>query len=151
MSDPSHPEHQPEHKVFDISHPEGRMNWIVFDFWPIMLFVVLFLVMVALPLTLSGFLHNPFSSADVVWAGYGLAIFLAFVLALAIFIVAPGFIMPYTLLLAIYALILAEGTRAWTVGGTPWGNSAAILFLTYVLFAWLVLFNANRNARKSGL
>lgn len=151
MSNSSHSDQQPEHKVFDISHPEGRMNWVFFDFWPIMLFVLVFIIMNALPLTLSGFLTNPFSAADVVWGGYGLGLLVAFALALVIFIVAPGFIMPYTLLLAIYALILAEGTRAWTVGGTPWGSSIGILFLTYGLFAWLVLFNANRSARKSGL
>lgn len=149
-----HTEEHPAHKVFEVDNAEGRMNWVFFDFWPIMYFVVYFLLMMAIPLTLSGMMHNPFSSADAVWPGYGLLLFAEFVLALIIFILAPYFVMPYLVIVTIYGLILAEQGRAWKVGfisdGThTWMISMiAILFLTYVLAGWFVLFKADRNEKR---
>ena len=158
MVDQKHTEgHVPAHLEFDTSHVEGRMNWIVFEFWPIMLWVGVFLLMIAVPLTLSGMLHNPFSSADVVWPGYGLLLIMEFVLALIIFILAPRLIMPYLLLVSIYGLIAAERGEAWRIGFVSDGqnlwmiNNIAILFLTYVLVGWFIVFQDDRNSRKQRL
>jgi len=145
----------PAHKEFEIDNAEGRMNWVFFDFWPIMFFMCLFLLMVALPLTLSGMLHNPFSSADVVWGGYGLLLVLEFVVALIIFILNPYLLMPYFVLITVYGLIAAEHGKAWTAGfandgfGHIWMvNNGSILFLIYTLVGWFVLFKADRNEKR---
>lgn len=158
MADKAHSgaEHHPAHKEFDTSHPEGRMNWVVFEFWPIMLWVGVFLLMNAIPLTLSGMLRNPFSSADFVWPGYGLLLICEFVLALIIFIVAPRAIMPYMALVAIYGLIAAEQGKAWQVGWVSDGqhtwmiSNIAILFLTYVAAGWFAVWRDDVNSQKKG-
>lgn len=146
MSEP-HDEHQ-HGPVFDTLKAEGRLNWIFFDFWPIMIFVAAFALMCSIPIVLSGMLHNPFSAADVVWWGYGLLLLGMFMGALALFIVAPRFTGVYTLLVSIYFLVMAEHFHAWTVGGTPWGNSIAILFLTYALIANLIFMRADQQPRR---
>lgn len=147
-------QHGDEHQhgpVFDTLKAEGRLNWIFFDFWPIMIFVAAFSLMCTIPIVLSGMLHNPFSAADVVWWGYGLLILAMFLGALGLFIVAPRFTGVYTLLVSIYGLVMAERFHAWTVGNMPWGNSIAILFLTYAVIANLVFMRADRAPRKSHL
>ncbi|HEY9686295.1 MAG TPA: hypothetical protein V6C52_04895 [Coleofasciculaceae cyanobacterium] len=158
MADKKHPEaHQPAHVEFDTSHAEGRLNWIFFEFWPIMIFVVVFLLMNAVPLTLSGLLHNPFSSSDVVWSGYGLLLIAEFVVALIIFIVAPRAIMPYMMLVSAYGLIAAEQGKAWKVGFVSDGqhewmiNNGSILFLAYVAVAWFLVWRDDVGAKKERL
>lgn len=156
------------HKVVKADSAEGRLNYVFFEFWPIMWFVCYFLAMISLPLTLSGLMHNPFSSSDSVWAGYGLLIILEFVLGLAVFILAPRLVMPYFLLVIIYGLILAEWHpisqnyapghhihSAWQAGwindgfGHTWMISVpAILFLTYFFVAWFVMMQGDRNDRR---
>jgi hypothetical protein len=148
----AHQQGEPHHgPVFDVTNAEGRMNWVFYDFWPIMIWVGVFIIMCSLPVVLSGMLHNPFSAADVVWWGYGLLIAAVFLGALAVFIVAPRFAGIYTLLVSIYGLVLAERFQAWTIGNTPWGSSIAILFLTYVLIGNLVFMQAGRAPKKSRL
>lgn len=146
MADVQHSDHQPAHIEFNTATTEGRMNWIFFEFWPIMVWVGAFILMIALPLTLSGVLHNPFSASDVVWSGYGLLIALEFLVALAIFIVAPRAILPYMLLLSVYGLIAAENGKAWQAGFVSDGqhmwliSNIAILFLVYLITGWFALW-----------
>jgi hypothetical protein len=135
-------------KEFDTSHAEGRLNWVLYDFWPIMIWVAVFAIMCAVPIVMSGSLHGAFSAADVVWWGYGLVILAVMCGALGIFIVFPRFTGVYTLLVSIYYLIMAERFRAWEVGGTPWGNSITILFLAYVLVGNLVFMQADRPEKR---
>jgi hypothetical protein len=157
MAETKHPEHAPAHKEFDTGNAEGRMNWVFFEFWPIMIWVVVFLLMCGLPLTLSGMLHNPFSSSDVVWGGYGLMLFAEFAVALAIFILAPRFIMPYFLLISVYGLIAAEKGRAWQAGWISDGvhtwmiSNIAILFLTYVVVGWFLVFQDDHHSSRKAL
>ncbi len=155
MADHKHPEGQPAHIEFDTSNAEGRMNWVFFEFWPIMIWVAVFVLMCALPLTLSGMLHNPFSASDVVWPGYGLLLATEFVLALIIFILFPRLVMPYFTLITIYGLIAAEQGKAWQAGwvndgaGHTWMiSNIAILFLTYVLVGWFVMVRDDMASRK---
>jgi hypothetical protein len=151
MSDKHQADSHHHGPVFDTANAEGRMNWVFYDFWPIMIFVALFILMCMLPIVLSGLMHNPFSAADVVWWGYGLLVAAMFLGALALFIVAPYFAGVYTLLVSIYGLVMAERFHAWTVGGMPWGSSIAILFLTYALIANLIFMQADRASKKSRL
>lgn len=136
------------HLFFDISNPDGRWNWFLMEFWPMILMAAFFLIMMAFPLTLSGMLHNPFSSADIVWGGYGLLLILEFIGAVAIVCLCPSWLGIYMFFLALWSLGFAEGNRAWFAGNTPWGNSITILFLTYVAIGNLVFFNALRSQRK---
>jgi len=153
-----HHESHGAHHDFDISNPEGRWNWFFKEFWPIMIPATFFLVMNAIPLTLSGALHNPFSSADVVWAGYGLLLIAEFLGAVAIICLAPRFLGLYMLLLSIYGLVYAEKWGAWRAGWVNDGmhhtwmiNSISILFLTYVAIGNLVFLNSLRNQKKAAL
>lgn len=152
----NHPEHHEEHH-FDISTPGGRFTWFFKEFWPIILPASCFLIMNALPLTLSGMMHNYFSSSDVVWGGYGLLLITEFLLAVAIVCLAPHLLGVYMLLLSIYALVTAENGHAWTAGFISDGhntwmiNTISILFLTYMAIGNLVFLNALRNQRKSRL
>lgn len=154
---PNQHESHEAHHDFDISNPEGRMSWFFKEFWPIMIPASFFLFMNAIPLTLSGAMHNPFSSADVVWGGYGILLIAEFLLAVAIIALAPRFLGIYMLILSIYSLIFAESGRAWTAGFISDGrhtwmiSTIGILFLTYVLIGNLVFMNALRNQRKAAL
>jgi hypothetical protein len=143
--------HHAHPQVFDASSAEGRMNWVFYDFWPIMIWVGVFILMCSIPIVLSGMLHNPFSAADVVWWGYGLLIGAVFLGALGLFIVLPQFVAPYVLLVAIYYLIAAEHFKAWAAGGMPWGNTITILFLTYALIGNLIFLRAGFRKKKSRL
>jgi hypothetical protein len=111
----------------------------------------------AVPLTLSGLLHNPFSSSDVVWSGYGLLLIAEFVVALIIFIIAPRAIMPYMMLVSAYGLIAAEQGKAWKVGFVSDGrhewmiNNASILFLAYVAVAWFLVWRDDVGSKKERL
>jgi hypothetical protein len=134
--------------VFDTSNAEGRMNWVFFDFWPIMIWVAVFSLMCAIPIVLSGMLHGAFSASDVIWWGYGLVILLVMLGALAMFIVLPRFVGTYVLLVSIYYLVMAQRFDAWRVGGTPWGSSIAIIFLTYVLVGNIIFMQADRPQKR---
>ncbi len=153
----NHSESHQAHHDFDINNPEGRMNWFFQEFWPIMIPATFFLFMCAIPLTLSGALHNPFSSADVVWGGYGLLLIFEWLVAVVIVCLVPHILGLYMLLLGIYSLICAEHGHAWTAGFISDGrhtwmiSTIAILFLTYVLIGNLVFMNALRNQRKAAL
>ncbi|HEY9745811.1 MAG TPA: hypothetical protein V6C99_06295 [Oculatellaceae cyanobacterium] len=151
-------EHETHHPTFNVTNAEGRFNWFFREYWPIIVPCALFLLMNAIPLTLSGMMRNPFSSADVVWAGYGLLLILEFVVAIAIVCLAPSFLGVYMLLLAIYSLIAAEQGKAWTVGFLNDGahhtwmvNSIAILFLAYVLIGNLVFMRGHAAEKKRAL
>jgi hypothetical protein len=155
MSNHPDPHHEGHH--FDVSNAEGRFQWFFKEFWPIILPGSCFLLMCAIPLTLSGMLHNYFSASDVVWGGYGLLLIVEFLVAVAIVCLLPHLLGVYLLLLAIYGLVLAESGNAWTVGFLSDGhntwmiNSISILFLTYVAIGNLVFLNVLRNQRKSRL
>lgn len=140
-----------EHQVFDVSRPGGRMKWIFAEFWTLILFGFLFLLMCALPLTLSHFMHNPFSSADTVWPAYGALLFAEFLAALAICFVAPAWLGPYMLLLAVYSLIAAEQGKAWQITGMPWGSGIALLFLMYLVAGLWVFWKAGLDEKKRRL
>ncbi len=152
----NHPEHHEGHH-FDVSNAEGRFQWFFKEFWPIILPATCFLLMNAIPLTLSGILHNPFSASDVVWGGYGLLLIVEFLVAVAIVCLCPHLLGAYMLLLSIYGLVAAENGHAWTAGFVSDGqhtwmiNSISILFLTYVAVGNLVFLNSLRNERKSRL
>lgn len=154
---PNQHESHEAHHDFDISNPEGRMSWFFKEFWPIMIPASFFLFMNALPLTLSGAMHNPFSSADAVWAGYGVLLIAEFLVAVAIIALAPRFLGVYMLLLGIYSLIFAESGKAWKAGFVSDGlhswmiSPVAILVLTYFLIGNLVFMNSLRNQKKAAL
>lgn len=142
---------------FDVSNAEGRFYWFFREFWPIMIPATFFLFMNAIPLTLSGLLHNPFSSADIVWGGYGLLLIAEFLVAAVIVCLCPHLLGAYMLLLSIYGLVTAEHFHAWKAGFLSDGkhtwmiNSVSIVFLSYVAVGNLVFLNALRNQRKSRL
>ncbi len=146
MSHP--PENHGDHQSFDTSNTEGRMNWVFFEFWPVMIWVVVLILICSLPILFSQTLHNPYSSSDVVWWGYSILVGAVFLVSLGLFIVAPRFVAPFTLLVIIYYLIAAEQFKAWTVGNMPWGSSIAILFLTYALIANLIFLKTGAPVKK---
>lgn len=154
---PSNHESHQTHEDFDITNPEGRITWFFRDFWPIIIPGSFFLLMCALPLTLSGMMHNPFSSADVVWPFYGLLLIAEFILAVILIWLAPRLLGVYMLVLAIYGLIFAENFKAYTVGfvsdtqHTWMISTIAILFLTYVVIGNLVFMNSLWNEKKAAL
>jgi hypothetical protein len=147
--------HDSAHHEFDITHPEGRFLWFFEEFWPIILPASCFLLMCALPLTLSGMLHNPFSASDHVWAGYGIMIIAEFLGAIALLCLAPRFLGIYMLVLAIYGLVFAENFNAYRIafvsdGQHTWMiSSIAILFCTYVVIGNLVFMNSLWNQKKA--
>jgi hypothetical protein len=160
MAELSHDEEQQEQQAhrfaFSVTTAEGRLGWFFKEYWPIMIPCAFFLLMNAIPLTLSGMMHNPFSAADVVWAGYGVLLILEYVVAILIICLAPAFLGVYMLILAIYSLIAAESGKAWTVGFLNDGahhtwmiSSIAILFLTYVLIGNLVFMRSYLSEKKS--
>lgn len=157
--DPGMPEeHHLVEGTYDGASAEGRFFWFFHAYWPIIIPCSLFLLMIALPLTLSGMMRSPFSAADVVWSGYGLLLIMEFIVAVAIICLVPHLLGAYMLVLSIYGLIVAEHGKAWSVGwvndgmGHTWMvSSVAVLFLTYVLIGNLVFMNACRNVRKSRL
>lgn len=155
MAEQSHHEHQAHHQTFKSTTAEGRVNWFFREYWPIMIPCAFFLIMNAVPLTISGMLHNPFSSADVVWAGYGLLLILEFIVAIVIICLAPAFLGVYMLILAIYGLIAAEQGKAWTAGFISDGHNTwmvstiAILFLSYVLIGNLVFLRGYISEKKN--
>jgi len=148
--------HEPEHD-FDISNPEKRIGWFFQEFWPVMIPASFFLIMCALPLTLSGMLHNPFCASDVVWPLYGLLLIAEFIMAVILIWLAPRLLGVYMLVLAIYGLIFAENFKAYTVGfisdgAHTWMISVpAILFLTYLVIGNLVFMNSLWNEKKAAL
>lgn len=153
-----HHESHGAHHEFDISNAEGRWIWFFKEFWPIMIPASFFLIMNAIPLTLSGALHNPFSAADVVWPGYGLLLIAEFLGAVAIICLAPRLLGIYMFLLAVYGLVTAENGHAWQAGFVSDGmhhtwmiNNISILFLTYVAVGNLVFMNSLRNQKKAAL
>jgi hypothetical protein len=99
--------HEAQHD-FNISNPEGRVTWFFHEFWPIMVPGSCFVLMCAIPLTLSGMMHNPFSASDVVWPFYGLLLIAEFLMAVVLACLAPRLLGVYMLVLAIYGLIFAE-------------------------------------------
>lgn len=157
MAEHMHDEHQAHHPTVNVASAEGRLSWFFKEYWPIMIPCSFFLFMNALPLTLSGMMRNPFSAADVVWAGYGIMLILVFVLAVLIICLAPAFLGVYMLILAIYSLIVAEHNKAWTVGFISDGHNTwmvsciAILFLAYVLIGNLVFMRSYLSEKKSRL
>lgn len=154
---PTTQESHEAHHDFDITNPEGRATWFFQEFWPILVPGSCFVLMCALPLTLSGMLHNPFSASDVVWPLYGLMLIAEFLMAVTIICLAPRFLGIYMLLLGIYELIFAEHFKAYTVafvtdGQHTWMiSSIAILFLTYVVIGNLVFMNSLWNQKKAAL
>lgn len=145
------------HQQFDITHSEGRFLWFFEEFWPIIVPATCFLLMCAIPLTLSGMLHNPFSSSDIVWGGYGVLLVAEFIGAVVILCLAPRFLGIYLLILAIYGLIFAENFNAYKVGFVSDGqhtwmiSSIAILFSTYIVIGNLVFMNSLWNQKKASL
>jgi hypothetical protein len=155
MSKPPTPsEHHESHHDFDISNPEGRMTWFFREFWPIMIPASFFLLMCALPLTLSGMMHNPFSASDVVWPLYGILLIAEFLMAVVLICLAPRLLGVYMLVLAVYGLIFAENFKAYTVAFVSDGlhtwmiSTIATLFLTYLLIGNLVFMNSLWNQKK---
>ena len=153
----SPPEGHHAHQEFDISNPEGRATWFFQEFWPIIIPGSFFIIMCALPLTLSGMMHNPFSASDVVWPLYGLLLIAEFLMAIVLICLAPRLLGVYMLVLAIYGLIVAEHFKAYTVGFVSDGqhtwmiSSIAILFLTYLVIGNLVFMNSLWNQKKAAL
>lgn len=135
-----------EHTAHDTSSINGRTNWFFEEFWPIMLFAGFFLLMLAIPLTLSGLFPNPFATSTTVWPAYGLLIIGYYLVALAITFLAPGWLGAWILLIVIYDLILAEGVTA-----TNWGNSISVLFLMYVVVGLFVFLISGKDEKKSRL
>lgn len=152
----NHPEHEEGHH-FDVSNAEGRFRWFFQEFWPIIVPGACFLLLCAIPLTLSGMMHNYFSSSDVVWSGYGLLLIAEFLLAVVIVCLCPQLLGIYMLVLSIYGLVTAENFNAWQAGWVSDGrhtwmiSTLAVLFLSYVAVGNLVFMNALRNERKSRL
>ncbi len=157
MADSKKPNQIVTHKTFNANKPGDRVAWFFYEYWPIIVPGSCFLLLCALPLTLSGMMHNPFSSADVVWSGYGLLLIAEFVVAVLVIALAPRFLGIYLLLLAIYSLIVAENGKAWTVGFVSDGlriwpiNVIAILFLSYVLVGNIVFMQACFSEKKRAL
>lgn len=142
---------------FNISNPEGRAVWFFHEFWPILVPGACFVLMCAIPLTLSGMLRNPFSASDVVWPFYGLLLIAEFLMAVVLICLAPRLLGVYMLVLAIYGLIFAENFKAYTVafvsdGQHTWMiSNIAILFLTYLVIGNLVFMNSLWNQKKAAL
>lgn len=115
---------------------ETRAVWFFHEFWPMMIFGALFVLMVSLPVILSGQFAalNKFVTSDVVWSGYGLLIIGAYLLALALTFTMPRLMGWYLLVLSILALVVTEGGEAWAVG-----PSIAVIFAVYMLVAIAVL------------
>ncbi len=115
------------------SHPpEHTFGWYFYEFWPVMLFGGFFVLMCAIPISLSGLFSasDVYSSADQVWAPWGLFIIGAFLLCLTLLFTAPRLVSWAVFFIGVAWLILAEGATAMN-----WGPWMAILFLGYMLVA----------------
>lgn len=138
-----HPVTPRSEEPFNTETVEGRMEWFFHEFWPIMVWGFIFVLMIALPLSLSGLFPNPFATATTVWPVYGLLIAAYFVLAMLITFVAPGWLGVYILMLGIYCLIAAEDGAAWMQG-----SAIAILFLMYTVVGILIYMMSGFGSRR---
>ncbi len=110
--------------------PEHTFGWYFYEFWPIMLFGGLFVIMCAIPISLSGLFaaSDVYSSSDQVWAPWGLFIIGAFLVCLTLMFVLPRLVGWAVFLIGVAWLVLAEGATAMN-----WGPWMAILFLFFML------------------
>lgn len=132
--------HRPDD--FEREHPTpNTVAWYFYEFWPVMLFGGLFVLMVSVPLILSGAFAKAdvFSSSDFVWAPYGLLIIAAFLVAWVITFCLPQIIGWYIFGLGLLALVSAEG---WTA--TDWGKSLAFFFLLFVFLGNIYMFQVKK-------
>jgi hypothetical protein len=134
------------HHEHDTSKISGRTGWFFEEFWPVIFWGAFYVLMLAIPLTLSGLFPNPFATATTVWPAYGLLIIAYYLIAIAIALIAPGWIGAWLLLVAIYDLIAAEHGQAWY-----WGDSIAVLFLMYVIVGIGVFLISGLEEKKSRL
>ena len=129
-------------------HPkEGTVGWYFYEFWPIMFFGLLFLLMCATPIVLSGMfqetyvytmgehdLFGPYNAFPI----YGIFILVAFILALVFTFVIPKLVGWLVLALGVVALVLIQGVSGDTTA-LSWGPWIAIVFIGYMLFVNLFL------------
>lgn len=129
-------------------HPrEGSVSWYFYEFWPIMFFGVIFLIMCALPIILSGAfqeeyvftmgeheLFGPYNAFPV----YGLFILFSYALALVVMFVLPRLVGWVVFGLGVIALVLVQGVSDNTTA-LSWGPWVAIVWLGFVLFGNLFL------------
>ncbi len=118
-------------------HPkENTVGWYFYEFWPIMVFGLFFVIMCSVPVALSmNFAATDvFSSANFVWWGYGLLIIASFLVAWVLTFLAPKFLGVYMFLLGVAALIMVENGT-----GMNWGKSIAVCYLAFVFFGSIML------------
>lgn len=121
------------------AHPkEGTVGYFFFEFWPIMMFVGLFLMMCALPM----FLSPDFSAVLSPWAAF---ILLSFVGSLAVLFLATRWIGMYLAVVSVAAFIVTFITypESIKIFAIYW---IAILFVLYVLVG--MIFFPQEMARK---
>ncbi|MBX2860490.1 MAG: hypothetical protein KTR14_04605 [Vampirovibrio sp.] len=111
-----------------VRDPEATAKWFFHEFWGVILFGSLFVVMVSLPLVLSGVVELPI---------FGLAIILAFLGALAVTFLVPRFIGIY--IVAAVALIYIANPSAISVGPT-----LTVLLLGTALLGTIYLVQKNK-------
>lgn len=107
--------------------PEGTVAWFFFEFWPIVLFGGLFVLMCTLPLIFSGFLSLQ-----------ALGIGLAFLLAFAVTFLATRFLGLYLFALGVIAFTLQP--QAFSMA--TW---VGLFFLLFVLIGAMVLPQKKSN------
>jgi hypothetical protein len=134
------------HQAHDTSKIGGRTTWFFEEFWPVMVWATFYVLMLAIPLTLSGLFPNPFATATTVWPAYGLLIIGYYLIAVLITLIAPSWLGGWLLLVVIYDLIAAEHGQAWY-----WGDAIAILFLMYVVVGLGVFLISGLEEKKSRL
>jgi hypothetical protein len=104
------------------SHPpEGSRAWFFHEFWPLLLFGSFFLLMMAIPLVMTGFLTLQ-----------GILILKTFGLALVLTLTLPRLLAPYLLAMALIVFAMQPGAMQV-------GTSIAVCFVAFTLLgmAWL--------------
>ncbi|MEB3286411.1 MAG: hypothetical protein VKJ04_02795 [Vampirovibrionales bacterium] len=137
---------QPPQQSSHQNHPEpNTVGWYFFEFWPVMVFGSCFVLMMAIPLCLSGaFAAGDYYSQASVWAPYGLLIIGAFLMAWLVTFIAPWAMGAYVFLLGVYALIMVENVTAMN-----WGWMLAVLFLAFMVLGNLIFGNIYIDATQS--
>jgi hypothetical protein len=101
--------------------PEGSRAWFFHEFWPLMLFGGCFLLMMSIPLVMTGFLTL-----------HALLILKTFILALIITLTLPKLLAPYLLVMALVMFGMQPG--AWQVG-----TSIGVCFLSFLVLGIFAL------------
>jgi hypothetical protein len=110
-------------------YPQGSAGWFFSEFWVMIFFGSLFVLMMSIPLVMTGTLTLP-----------GIVIFFSFILALVLALILP-------VLLPVFLLAMAVVVFGIQPGALQVGASIAVCFLTFTVLGMVWL--PSRRSRRS--